>query len=90
MSIHLAIYIIVASLQNDIPPQTTFDIIQCESRWDIDTENPNSTASGLYQFLDGTHEAYCEGEKNDPYKQTDCFVKLYPKFPQWWECSKLI
>ena len=40
---------------NDLPPCY---VVQRESRFDPQAENPTSTASGLYQFLDGTWAGY--------------------------------
>lgn len=37
-------------------------IIQCESGGDPQAENPHSTASGLYQFIDGTWRGYGGGQ----------------------------
>lgn len=48
----------------------------CESRFDPEAQNPNSTAKGIYQFLDSTWANYCQG---DPLNQEDnikCGVKL--------------
>ncbi len=33
-----------------------YDLIQCESSWDINAKNPNSSAYGLSQYLIGTWE----------------------------------
>lgn len=60
-------------------------IIQAESQGWPDAENPVSTASGLFQFLDSTAQTYCVNkyqvmvsleEKNDPFKQIDCAVLI--------------
>jgi hypothetical protein len=45
-------------------------IINKESSWNPNAQNPNSSAYGLFQFLDGTWGAY-GGKTSDPGKQTD-------------------
>ena len=68
---------------------TLYDLIQCESSWDVDADNPHSTASGLAQFLDSTWEGYCEGDKDNPYDQIKCLVKAWNnKYYHWWSESK--
>lgn len=68
---------------------TLYNLIQCESSWDIDADNPNSTASGLAQFLDGTWNNYCEGNKDNPYDQIHCLVKAWNDNKQhWWNASR--
>jgi len=45
----------MASMSNDIDIILLAEkIIQCESGWDYTAQNPNSTAYGAGQFLDGT------------------------------------
>lgn len=36
-------------------------IVIAESGWQIDIKNASSSASGLFQFLDGTFKTYCIG-----------------------------
>ena len=46
---------VLASMSNDIDIILLAEkIIQCESGWDYTAQNPNSTAYGAGQFLDGT------------------------------------
>lgn len=58
----------------------------CESRFDHLAKNPNSTASGLFQFLNGTWEANCQGNVLNALDNAKCFKKLYSLHPEWWEC----
>ncbi len=60
-------------------------IVVAESGWKPDIKNKVSTASGLFQFLDGTFKSYCiekyglaesMDQKNDPYIQIDCAVRM--------------
>lgn len=51
-------------------------IIFCESSWDEDAKNPDSSASGLAQFLDSTFSHYCSGDKDNPYHQLECMTQM--------------
>lgn len=59
----------------------------CESRWQMTAKNPNSTAKGVFQFIDGTWNHYCKGNVWSPIDQTKCYVKLHKKYPNWWRSS---
>lgn len=68
---------------------TLYNVIQCESSWRIDAKNKDSTASGLAQFLDGTWNRYCKGDKKNSYDQISCLVKAWKeKHQSWWNESK--
>lgn len=60
-------------------------IAWAESRFDPNAESVSSTASGVYQFLDGTFSYYCIKQykltdslvhKNDPDIQIECALKM--------------
>lgn len=59
----------------------------CESRYDAMAKNKASSASGVYQFINKTWESYCAGEVFNAHDNVKCFMELYPKYPQWWECK---
>jgi len=64
----------------------SFDkLIIKESKWDSESQNPNSSAYGIGQFLNSTWNTVgCEKTK-DVYKQIDCtinYVELNYKTPQ--------
>ena len=65
---------------------TEYRIMMCESKGNNFAENPNSSAKGIFQFLDGTWENYCTGDVFSPEDNLKCFRKLYPRHPTWWEC----
>lgn len=48
-----------------VDPNLANRIIWCESRWNFNAKNPNSTAHGLFQIIDGTwdHAIGKMGEK---------------------------
>lgn len=60
-------------------------IVIAESGWKPDIKNKKSSASGLFQFIDGTFKSQCiekykftnsMSQKNDPYVQIDCAVQM--------------
>ena len=73
----------------DISPKEALDIAYCESRLDPKAKNPNSSATGIFQFTIGTWNwTKCKGERTNAYDSTKCFMKYYKKYPHWWVCSK--
>lgn len=50
-------------------------IINKESSWNPNAQNPNSSAYGLFQFLDSTWGAYGGSKTSDPGAQTDLGLK---------------
>jgi len=70
-----------------VEDETALRIAFCESSYNPCAKNKNSSAGGLYQFLDGTWNNYCEGDKFNIIDNIRCFDKLYNKYPTWWECK---
>lgn len=57
---------------------TAIRIAEAESGYRADAKNPNSSATGVFQFLWSTWDAYkCDGERWDYVDNTRCFYKLY-------------
>ncbi|MCK4782079.1 transglycosylase SLT domain-containing protein [Candidatus Parcubacteria bacterium] len=79
--------IIKSAQKNDVNIKTALRIAHCESRFDPNAKNPNSSATGIYQFMIGTWNGYCKGDRKNADDNIACFMKLYNKFPQWWECK---
>lgn len=50
------------------------ELINRESKWDSQAQNPNSTAFGLAQFLNSTWKSVDCIKTPDPYKQIDCAI----------------
>jgi len=73
--------------ESDVLPETALRIARCESNLDPLAENDKSSASGIYQFLDGTFESYCEGDVYNPEDNIKCFLKYYPEHSGWWICK---
>jgi hypothetical protein len=71
----------------DIDFQEALNIAECESELKMRAENPNSSAKGVFQFLHGTWNDYCEGSVYDYIANIKCFMIIYPIYPQFWsEC----
>lgn len=83
----------------ELLPQELQDIAMCESGLNINIKNPYSSASGLFQFIDGTFawtwkEVYGTDVdwslKNDPYVQIELAEWLYQQYGNsHWECATL-
>lgn len=52
-------------------------LAEIESNLNPRAKNPNSTATGLFQFLKGTWDAHCEGERTNPNDNAKCAMELY-------------
>lgn len=65
-------------------------IAECESGLNPQAKNYNSTAKGLYQFLDSTWQYIgSPGDRFNVRDNINAFMVYYPKNPKWWEeCNK--
>lgn len=68
-----------------IEEELVLNIAKAESQLSTKIKNPSSSASGLFQFLDGTFVDYCIEKyklaeslenKNDPLVQTKCAMEI--------------
>lgn len=75
--------IIEMASEHGVCPQTSIRIARCESNLNPFAENNHSTASGIYQFLNGTWSNYCTGNVFNYEDNIKCFMKLYPTNPDW-------
>lgn len=80
------------AVKNNIDPNVAFAIAVCESSLNPYAKNKNSTAKGIYQFLDSTWKWIgANGEQYDPEESIRQFMIWYPKNPNWWkECLNKI
>lgn len=64
--------------------------IQCESSFRYNIKNPNSSALGLAQIIDGTWKEWgCEGDRLDPKDSLICMTEAFKKgLQRHWECYK--
>lgn len=52
-------------------------IAKAESSFLPKAENPDSSATGLFQIIDGTFEYFeCTGDRKDPVDNTICAMKI--------------
>ena len=86
-SLKISEYIRVEAIKHEIDPVLALRIANCESSLNPKAKNPYSSAGGVYQFLDGTWNAYCSGNKFNYKDSVDCFMDLYPKHQSWWVCQ---
>jgi hypothetical protein len=62
--------------ENDLPPGFLARTAQIESSMNPQAKNPNSSAGGLFQFIDGTAADYNLGNKFDPKDATRAAAEL--------------
>lgn len=75
---------------NENPSVSVYDAIRvskCESEFNDQAKSRISSAKGVYQFIDKTWENYCEGDRMNYKDNIACFMELYPKHKDWWECK---
>ena len=73
--------IISKAIAESISPELLLRIAKCESSLNPNAKNPNSTASGLFQFLTSTFIHYAQAyelplEKNNPEIQAELAAKM--------------
>jgi hypothetical protein len=71
-----------------VDPEVAFNIADCESDFNPYAQNPNSTAKGIYQFIDGTWDWIdASGHQYDYKENIRQFMIWFPIYPSWWsEC----
>ena len=79
--------IVRLATDSDVLPETALRIGRCESNLDPLAKNPNSSASGIYQFVSKTWDNYCDGDVYNPEDNIKCFLEIYPKHPEYWFCK---
>ncbi len=65
-----------AATTEGIPPDVLLRIAEIESGLRPDAQNPNSSAGGLFQFIDSTAKAYGVVDKMDPQQSAFAAAKL--------------
>lgn len=71
----------------NVNPSIALRIAECESQFNPRAHNKNSTAYGIYQFLDKTWKYTGGGDRNNYKLQIKRFMEVYQKHPSWWECK---
>lgn len=66
--------------------QVAVNVAYIESSMGDNLDNPDSTASGVYQYLDGSWDAYYSdvGDKDDQSNQIDAFYQDLDKYADWY------
>lgn len=83
--------IAIEATKHGIDVDEALAVIACESSFDPNARNQQgSTAKGLAQFIDSTWKNYCKGDVLNEDDNLACFVKLYPKYPHWWDCARIL
>lgn len=72
------------SIEAQIDPILSLRIAFKESSYNPIAKNKVSSAKGLYMFIDKTWKSYCTGDVYNAEDNLTCFLKLYPKHPDWW------
>lgn len=70
-----------------VDKQDSLRIAQCESNFNPLAENPNGSATGVFQFIRKTWKNSCSGDVKNADHNIICFMQLYPKHPEYWECK---
>lgn len=78
---------IIQQAHGKVDVETALRIAKCESNFDPLAKNKVSSAKGVYQFIDKTFSNYCTGDVYNTVDNIRCFVDMYPKHPEWWECK---
>lgn len=78
-------YIWSRAMYYNYNPKRAVEIAKAESGLVTNAKNSGSSASGLFQFINGTYMAFCVkgfnladsmASKNDPYIQIECAVRM--------------
>ena len=80
-------YIREEAIKHNINVETALRIANCESGYNRLAKNNTSSATGIYQFINVTWAANCQGNRLNPYHNIDCYMDYYPKHPGAWECK---
>lgn len=92
-------YIVRVAMAEGVSANLAWNIANSESGFDPNAENPHSTASGAFQYLDGTFKSYCinkykltdtMADKNNPIIQVNCAIYMLKEKDGWkhWQASK--
>ena len=68
--------IVAAAQRYGLDPNTMRAIAHIESRGNPNAQNPNSSAGGLYQFIDSTAQQYGLDDRFDPKQAADAGARL--------------
>ena len=74
----IAIIVSEAAARHGVSPEALMAVANLESSGNINAQNPRSSASGLFQFVDSTAREYglTGNRRNDPVAQADAAAKM--------------
>ena len=91
-------YIEARAMKYEYPSKRALAIAMAESSLVVNAKNKGSTASGLFQFINGTFKGFCIDkynltdtmeDKNDPHIQVECALRMLSEGGEsHWESSK--
>ena len=93
-------YIVYVASREDVNVGLAVAIAGAESNFIWNAKNPKSSASGVFQFINGTFLGYCRDkyglaksleDKNNPFIQTNCAIYMLKEeggHKHWLESSK--
>ncbi len=84
------VYNLILKLANEygVNPETALRIANCESGYKYAAKNPYSSATGVYQWLEGTWENIgSPGYRLDAEDNIRAFMTWYPENKSWWTCK---
>lgn len=64
------------AIEKEVDPDLILRIAKCESGLNPKAKNPNSTASGVFQFINSTWNHYCKGDVFNAKDNVTCAVDL--------------
>lgn len=78
----------VSARLSGVDVEDAIRIAECESSLNPAAKNSQSSALGLYQWLNGTWEYIgSPGDRLNAQDNIEAFLEWYPRYPGWWECK---
>lgn len=70
------------SKEYGVDPELALYLARIESNLTASARNPRSSAKGIYQFIDGTWKAFCEGDVKDAEDNITCAMQMLGEDPR--------
>ena len=69
-------YIHLTAEDYGVDPVLAVELARIESGFNPTAKNPNSSATGTFQFINSTWEGYCIGDRKNAVHNTNCALKI--------------